>query len=88
MNRRQVEKILKSMANARRLSILKLLSGRDEATVGEIAEHLKLSFRSTSRHLGNLASAELIERRQVGTAVFSSIVRPLPNFLSMILQNW
>ena len=88
MNRKKTERMLKSIANARRLSILKYLSGRDEATIGEIAGHIKLSFRSTSRHVSNLASAELIERRQIGTAVFCSIVRPVHSAVSTILQSW
>ena len=87
-HRKHMERVLKSIANSRRIFILKYLSGRDEASVGDIAEHLKLSFRSTSRHLGILTSADLIERRQSGTAVYCSITRPLPGFVSTVLQEW
>ena len=88
MSQKLTERILKSTANGRRLAILKYLSGRDEATVGEIAEHIRLSLRSTSRHIVNLSSADLIERKQVGTAVFCSLARPVPGLISAILKEW
>lgn len=88
MNHKQTERVLKGLANSRRMTALKYLSGRDEATVGEIAEHLKLSLRATSRHLGNLLFADLVERRQAGTAVFYRLSRPLPRFVSFVLESW
>ncbi len=48
---RELEKQLKALANRRRLAILKYLKSKREASVGDIAEEINLSFKSTSKHL-------------------------------------
>lgn len=63
------EKILKALANRRRLAIVQFLNGKHHASVGDIAEHIRLSFAATSRHLRTLAAADLIENEQVNTTV-------------------
>ena len=49
-----MEKILKAAANRRRLKILSYLKNHRKSSVGELAEEIKLSFKSTSRHLAIL----------------------------------
>ena len=63
---KELEKVLKALANGRRLAIVKFLrdSRTKEGTVGTIAEHIKLSFKSTSRHLSVLASAGIVTSEQ------------------------
>ncbi len=61
---KELEKILKALANKRRLAILKFLKQTREAAVGEIAEEIRLSFRATSKHLNILAAVDLVERDQ------------------------
>lgn len=70
---KDLEKIYKALANRRRLEIIKLLKQKQEASVGEIADHLRLSFRSTSRHLAILRSSDIIDKDQRGTLVFYSM---------------
>jgi DNA-binding transcriptional ArsR family regulator len=67
---KDLEKILKALANRRRLSIIKYLKNNGEASVGDIAEAIKLSFRSTSKHLGILAAVDIIEREQRSLQMF------------------
>ncbi|MEK7640525.1 MAG: metalloregulator ArsR/SmtB family transcription factor [Patescibacteria group bacterium] len=67
---KQTEKILKALANQRRLEIVRLLKKRRQATVGEIAEAIDLSFRATSRHLGVLRSAEILDKKQQSLQVW------------------
>ena len=55
---------LKALANRRRLAIITFVKIKREVTVGEIAEEIKLSFRSTSKHLGILAAAGILEKEQ------------------------
>ena len=64
MNEKELEKILKALANGRRLAILAYVKKHKEATVGDIAGNLKLSFKSTSRHLSVLYAANILEREQ------------------------
>ncbi|MDP3965402.1 MAG: ArsR family transcriptional regulator, partial [bacterium] len=54
----------------RRLAILRFVKKSKEASVGDIADEIKLSLKSTSRHLSVLFSAGLLEREQRSLQVF------------------
>ena len=73
---KNLERVLKALANKRRLEILKALKGgRDkELSVGEISERINLSFKATSRHLSILISADILGKEQRGLQVFYRIV--------------
>lgn len=75
---KQHERPLKALANKRRLEILKYLKNKREATVGDLAEYLKLSFKSTSRHLSVLYSADILEKEQRSSSCFYSLSSKLP----------
>jgi DNA-binding transcriptional ArsR family regulator len=70
MTERELERVLKALANRRRLAILRSLKRDKEAPVGDIAAAIRLSFAATSRHLGILIAADLVERDQRGLQVF------------------
>ncbi|OGI69444.1 hypothetical protein A3A09_01025 [Candidatus Nomurabacteria bacterium RIFCSPLOWO2_01_FULL_42_20] len=70
---REFEKILKALANKRRLEILKYLKSKKEANVGSIAEKIKLSFKSTSRHLAILLAVDILTKEQRSLEAFYSI---------------
>lgn len=81
------ERILKSLANRRRLEIVKYLKVKKEANVGDIAERIKLSFKSTSRHLAILLSADILEKEQRNVSVFYSLApRLVPMAKSVISE--
>ncbi|MFN3301899.1 MAG: ArsR/SmtB family transcription factor [Patescibacteria group bacterium] len=67
---KKLERILKALANGRRLAIIKYLKNHKEASVGEIAEEIRLSFKSTSKHLGILMAADLVDKNQRSLKVF------------------
>lgn len=69
-NMRDTEKILKALANRRRLAILRYLKRNKEAPVGEIAGEIHLSFRATSKHLGILAAVDIVEKDQRSLQMF------------------
>lgn len=75
---KEYERILKALANRRRLSIIALLKKRHEATVGDIADHIKLSFTSTSKHLNILAQADILDKRQQGLEVYYFLGTKIP----------
>jgi len=60
----KLEKVLKAVANRRRLAILKYLKKVDQATVSDISRKINLSFRATSRHLQILLAADLVIKYQ------------------------
>ncbi|MEK9194512.1 MAG: metalloregulator ArsR/SmtB family transcription factor [Patescibacteria group bacterium] len=70
---RELEKLLKTLANKRRLLILKYLKENKKASVGEIAGAINLSFRSTSKHLAILSAADVVNRDQQGLQIFYSL---------------
>ena len=70
---KETERILKALANRRRLLILKLLTKKDAAPVTSIAEDIRRSVAATSRHLRLLAGADLVESEQQGTIVNYSL---------------
>ena len=85
---RELEKILKALANKRRLTMLKYLKSRKEASVGEIADEINLSFKSTSRHLAVLSAVDILEREQRGLQAFyrlSSAQKSIAKHLFTIL---
>ena len=59
---KNLERLLKALANRRRLEILKVLKKEREGelSVGEIAERIGLSFKATSRHLSILIGADIL----------------------------
>ena len=82
---RDFERPLKALANRRRLSILQLLKREREATVGDIAASIRLSFRSTSRHLAILAAADIVGREQRGVEVFYHLARDQHSIVRSII---
>jgi DNA-binding transcriptional ArsR family regulator len=70
MDERKLEKTLKALANRRRLTILRYLKKRGEASVGEIAGAINLSFKSTSRHLAVLTANDILDKEQKRLNVF------------------
>ena len=73
MKEKELERQFKALANRRRLAILKYLKENSEAPVGELAGAIHLSFKSTSRHLAVLASADIVEREQRRLQMFYRI---------------
>ena len=85
---RDLEKNLKVLANKRRLTIIKYLKKTKEAMVGDIANELKISFKATSKHLGLLFNADIVEKEQRGLQMWyklslnqNNIVKHISNSL-------
>ena len=68
-----LERTLKALANRRRLAIVKFLYSKGPASVGSIAEHIRLSIAATSRHLRTLDAADLVEYTQVNTTIIYAL---------------
>jgi len=71
------ERVLKALANRRRLAILRYVQKEKEARVGEIARVIGLSFKATSRHLQQLAAVDILEKEQRSIEVFYRIGKNL-----------
>jgi len=79
MTERELERILKAFANRRRLLIVKFLKKKREASVGDIAGEIKLSFKATSKHLGILLGARILDREQRGLQMYYALAPDMPD---------
>ena len=77
---KDLELVLKSLANKRRIEIFTFLQLKGRRSVVVIAKEIKLSFRSTSKHLQLMYRAGLLAREQDGLVVWYSIDRKSNTF--------
>ncbi len=80
------ERTLKALANRRRLAVIRFLKGRKGEPVGAIAKEIKLSFRSTSKHLAILAAADILDKEQHGLAMFYFVNRAMPRIAKLVVE--
>jgi len=66
---RQLERIVKGFANHRRIEILELIQREPELSVMQIADRLKINFKTISEHVRRLAIAGLVLKRNQGSSV-------------------
>lgn len=84
---RGVAKVLKALANYRRLDILLTLKKEKDLTVGDISEYIHLSFKSTSRHLAILAATSIIDKEQIGLEVYCKLSPDMPQLARYVLSG-
>jgi DNA-binding transcriptional ArsR family regulator len=70
---KQKSRELKSLANEHRLGIILYLKKKKTASVGEIADNLKISFKATSKHLLFLKKAGVLVKRFDNPFVYYSL---------------
>ena len=84
----ELERQLKVLANRRRIAILNLLRKRKEMSVSDIAEAIRLSFTSTSKHLTMLERAGFVEKEQRSLNVFYRIATPPPKLYRAVFSTF
>lgn len=82
---KETERILKALANRRRLTIVEFLKKRRDASVTAIAAELKLSLKATSKHLALLSAAGILEKEQRSTNVLFWVAKDLPPCASAVV---
>lgn len=66
---KQLERVVKGFANHRRIEILSLLEKTPELSVLEIADILRINFKTASEHIRRLAIPGLVMKRNDANAV-------------------
>ncbi|MDE2173532.1 MAG: winged helix-turn-helix transcriptional regulator [Patescibacteria group bacterium] len=88
VSEKDFERVMKALANRRRLAILRFLKTEKEASVGDIAEEIKLSFKATSKHLSVLSAAGIVDREQRSLQMFyhlsSELSLPARSVISLL----
>ena len=87
MKEKELEKILKALANRRRLTILCHLKQVGEDRVGAVAGELRLSLTATSRHLNILERAGVLEKEQRGLEVFYRVSETILPFVGHLISE-
>jgi DNA-binding transcriptional ArsR family regulator len=85
----QIEKIAKALANHQRIKILYLLQGKEEKSLGEIADYFNKDYKTIAEHLRRLVLSALVHKRREGVLVYfrlsslgEKILTLLPQMLS------
>lgn len=84
----RLEKILKALANRRRLAIVQYLKKTKEANVSDIADKIRLSFKSTSKHLAVLFAADIVEKEQRQLQMHYRLSKNLENVVKHISNSY
>ena len=88
MKDKELERSLKALANRRRLAIMRYLKKEREASVGEIADEIVLSFNATSKHLAILTNVDILEKEQRALQVYyrisGNLIEPVRATLSIL----
>ena len=85
MDEVSIEKIFKGFANRRRISIIRAIRKAGTMSVGHIAEHIRLSLRSTSRHLAVLYAAKILDREQRSLNMIYSLSKKRDSMVDALL---
>lgn len=85
----EIEKLsgeLTVVADRNRLAILKFLKRKETASVGRVADNLKISFKATSKHLLFLVKKRILQRQKDGPFVMYHLSPNLPKSVREILR--
>src|SRR3990167_11118812 len=85
MRYQDLVKLFRVLAGRKRLEILSLLADGRERSVGSIAEAIKLSLKSTSKHLLLLAQVDLLEYRRQKNVVCYRASKVVPKYIKPVL---
>ncbi len=83
---KKLEKTFKALANKKRLEILYFLSRSGRASVGEIAEEIRTSIKSTSKHLLTLYHADFLEKERARGLTLYDVGGKLGNIERVLLD--
>ena len=85
---KDLEKILKALANKRRLAMVIYLKKNQKASVGEISGEIELSFKATSKHLSVLFAADILEKDNDGLRMIYRLNGEMPSFAKLIIDSF
>lgn len=82
-----LSQVFKIFANEQRLAVVSLLKLKGEKSVGQIADHLEISFKTASKNLLFLTKKGILKRRYDGSFVLYKISDNLLEFTSLIISR-
>jgi len=79
-----LERTFRALGNRKRLEILRLLADGKPRAVFTIAKTIKLSQKSTSKHVNMLAQLDILERERRANEMYYSIGTSLPRIAKVV----
>jgi DNA-binding transcriptional ArsR family regulator len=86
-NIKELNRTFKIFANEQRLAIMNLLKTKGEKSVGQIADHLEIPFKTISKHLLYLSDKGILTRRHNGFFVLYEISGNLSKSVRLIISQ-
>lgn len=86
MTRKELTRCLRALANERRVRILEELLGPTPLDVDALARRIKLSYKSTAKHVAQLERCDLVDRQRQSLQVYYRANRQHP-LLRVILDH-
>ena len=83
---RHLERVVKGFSNHRRIEMMTLLERQPELALFEIADSLKINFRTASEHIRRLNHAGLVMKRNEGNFVRHALT-PLGSSILKFLRT-
>ena len=83
-NYRNLERIAKGFASHRRIQILDLLAQEPELSLDDIAETLKINYKTAGEHVRRLAIAGLVLKRSDSNSVRHKITSRAESILKFL----
>ncbi len=78
--------IFKAFSNINRIGIVKFLSQRDKSSVSEIAHHLDISLKATSKHLIILHNLDVLDSKGKDNRVFYWLNAEMPKDIKQVIK--
>ncbi|MDP7247398.1 MAG: metalloregulator ArsR/SmtB family transcription factor [Candidatus Peribacteraceae bacterium] len=82
-----LDRQLKALANRRRLDVLAFLKKNHSAYVGEITKEIGISMQALSKHLKQLADANIVTSKKRGLYVTYRLFVPQSSIVRKVLQE-
>ena len=82
----RLEKTFKALANSKRLKLLDLLQKKGELTVKELARLSSFPYKTVTRHLSRLETADLIKKARSGQFVKSNIPKRINKLIKVLKE--
>lgn len=87
---RNAERVMKGVANHRRIEVMSLLRESPELSVTELTKELKIDFRTASEHTRKLVQSGLVMKRSDSVSVrhrLTKLGEQVLNFLATIAND-
>jgi ArsR family transcriptional regulator, arsenate/arsenite/antimonite-responsive transcriptional repressor len=82
----ELEKIFKAFASRRRIAIIRYVRSHPKSSLADVAENIRLPYKTTSKHAGVLINAGILDREQRSTFAGYILRSDVPEYVRKLLS--